>query len=382
MSLYFLIVFIWVLVRTGIFKNIPAIRIKRRFRRLQVNSIFDRQDIDSKELFVHLFNKIPSSTYIENVEINEVYKYVNAELKNMVDVVHQSNFFNWKENIQQFHTTIFVLNNKAIIELSGSCAEIFYVPAKFSFAEALLKKFSEYKKPEKKKELEINIISLTDGSLELKALDIKPANLDIDLFYNDDFKEIDALIKERLSKTQDKGIVLLHGLPGTGKTTYLRHLVGEMKKKVLFVSPAVAQNLMSPDLIDLLIDNPDSILVIEDAENIIMDRKFDSNSSVSNILNLSDGLLSDCLNVQIICTFNNALSMIDPALMRKGRLIARYEFGKLAVQKAQRLSDSLGLTQVITKPSTLAEITNADDKEFESDKIEVIGFRRKMEMVN
>ena len=64
----------------------------------------------------------------------------------------------------------------------------------------------------------------------------------------------------------------MHGLPGTGKTTYLRHLIGSMKKRVLFVSPGVACNLMNPEFMDLLIDNPNAVLVIEDAENVIMDR--------------------------------------------------------------------------------------------------------------
>ena len=213
-------------------------------------------------------------------------------------------------------------------------------------------------------------------------MDIKPTQLDVDLYYNSDFKEVDALIRERLSKENNKGIVLLHGLPGTGKTTYLRHLIGEVKKKILFVSPSVAGNLMNPDFIDLLIDNPNAVLVIEDAENIIMDRKYNSDSSVSNLLNLSDGLLSDCLNVQIICTFNSSLNMIDSALMRKGRLIAKYEFGKLEVKKAQKLSDHLGFEFVITDPMTLAEIANKNDKAYQANKIEVVGFRRKEVAMN
>jgi predicted AAA+ superfamily ATPase len=45
------------------------------------------------------------------------------------------------------------------------------------------------------------------------------------------------VIQQRLRKKEDKGIVLLHGLPGTGKTTYLRYLIGRIKKRVLFVSP-------------------------------------------------------------------------------------------------------------------------------------------------
>ena len=85
--------------------------------------------------------------------------------------------------------------------------------------------------------------------------------------------------KPRLNRESDKGIILLHGLPGTGKTTYLRHLIGGLKKKVLFVSPSVAGNLMNPEFIDLLIENPNSVLIIEDAENIMMDRKYNSDSS-------------------------------------------------------------------------------------------------------
>ena len=100
---------------------------------------------------------------------------------------------------------------------------------------------------------------------------------------------------------------------------------------------------MNPDFMDLLIDNPNSILIIEDAENIIMDRRISNDSSVSNLLNISDGLLADFLSVQLVCTFNHPVSMVDSALMRKGRLIAKYEFGKLGVAKAQKLSRHLGL---------------------------------------
>ena len=148
------------------------------------------------------------------------------------------------------------------------------------------------------------------------------------------------------------------------------------QKKVLFVSPSVAGNLMNPEFMDLLIDNPYAVLIIEDAENILMDRKFSSYSSVSNLLNISDGLLSDCLNVQIICTFNSDINMVDDALLRKGRLIAEYEFTKLDAVKAQRLSDQLGFKNEINRPMTIAEITNPDDMEATKPSIQVMGFRR------
>src|SRR5678809_1554800 len=186
----------------------------------------------------------------------------------------------------------------------------------------------------------------------------------------------DEVIRKRLNKNDDKGIVLLHGLPGTGKTTYLRHLIGKITKRVLFLSPNIAGSLIVPEFIDLLIVNPYSVVIIEDAENIIMDRKANQNSSVSNLLNISDGLLADFLNVQLICTFNSSLTMVDSALMRKGRLIAKYEFNKLSVSKAQKLSNHFGFDTVITRPMTIAEITNQHEMAHQKEKVEVIGFRR------
>lgn len=321
-------------------------------------TIFDHQYIEVKAFYMSRFNRVPCITYSDEVDVTKAYAYIQDNLGNDIVDIYQSCFFNRKENIQQFNKTIFVLNNRIMIELAGQYAEVLYANDKYTYADTLLKALASYKLPEKQQDFEINIITFSNGSLELKSLPIKPTALELDLYYNDDFLPVDALMRERLNTQNDKGIILLHGVPGTGKTTYLRHMVGSLKKKVLFLSPSVAGNLMNPEFIDLLIDNPNAVLVIEDAENIMMDRKVNSSSSVSNLLNLSDGLLSDCLNVQIICTFNSHLSLIDSALMRKGRLIARYEFGKLSTQKAKRLSELLGNNIKVTEPMTLADITN------------------------
>ena len=123
-------------------------------------------------------------------------------------------------------------------------------------------------------------------------------------------------------------------------------------------------------------NNPNSVLIIEDAENVIMDRKLSGNASVSNLLNVSDGLLADFLNVQLICTFNNSLTLVDNALLRKGRLIAKYEFRKLGVSKAQKLSNHLGFEQIINRPMTIAEITNPGEQDVVQPRTEILGFRR------
>jgi ATP-dependent 26S proteasome regulatory subunit len=222
---------------------------------------------------------------------------------------------------------------------------------------------------------EISIVVSDDDGIDTKTMTIAHTKLSIDDNYNDDLKAVDQTIIKRLSNKNDKGVVLLYGKAGTGKTSYIRHLIARVKKKFIFLPPHLAKEISSPQLINILTEHPNSIFVIEDAENIIIDRDKSENSPVTALLNISDGLLSDCLNVQIICTFNTNISNIDNALMRKGRLIAKYEFAELDTCKAQALSNKLGFTSKIDKSMTLAEIYHQNEDDYQQvKKRNTIGF--------
>lgn len=375
-----IILLIWIIPETGKYFRQLIRQMKNKITGSRNSAFFETNYIEVKSFYVREYNTTPCISFINNVDTGKIYKYINEGFAGKVLAVFQRNYYSWQHERIEFTTTIFKLENQVMIELGDEYAEILFGKTNYEYANELVKQFSTHKAPQKEVDFEINVITHTNDGLDLKQLNIKPTTLDIDLYYNDDFKPVDEVIRKRLEKEADKGIILLHGLPGTGKTTYLRHLVGSIKKRVLFVSPAVAGNLMNPEFIDLLIDNPNAVLIIEDAENIIMDRKFSSHSSVSNLLNISDGLLSDCLNVQIICTFNSDLNLVDDALLRKGRLIAKYEFKKLDAVKAQRLSNHLGFAKQISKPMTIAEITNPDDMDGTKPAVHTIGFRREVAM--
>lgn len=352
-------------------------------RVINANNLLDDTYISAKALYLHMYNALPSISLIQNIQGEKLFNALKLQFADWIAQVHSSNTYAKAGRKLEFGRTLMVLNNKCILEIGDWYCEVLHD----GFDEALVKSIvalaTRFKEPQRRKPLEINLIVQSRHGLELKALEIKRTKLDIDLFYEDDFKQVDETIRQRLKRAKDKGIVLLHGLPGTGKTTYLRYLIGKINKRVMFVSPTVAHNLMNPDFIELLIDNPNTVLIIEDAENIIMDRRSSRDSSVSNLLNISDGLLSDFLNVQLICTFNSSLTLIDDALMRKGRLIARYEFGKLSSPKAQKLSNYLGFDAAITQPMTIAEIVHQRDKQVQPEqRVEVLGFRRPVELLN
>jgi len=345
---------------------------------INTNHVFDDRFLNTKVLYLYYFNLLPSLSYVYQIDAEKTFAALKEKFNGQIKHIHQYRRYKRTRKEYEFDTTVIILEGNCIVELDFAYCEILHDGKRPDLVTAVTELASQFKERQRRQPLEINLIVERSGKLDLRAMEIKRTKLDIGLFYEDDFSETDAIIRQRLNKKNDKGIVLLHGLPGTGKTTYLRYLIGKIKKRVMFLSPSVAGNLMNPDFIEMLIRNPNTVVIIEDAENIIMDRKYNSGSAVSNLLNISDGLLADFLNVQLICTFNNSLTLVDSALMRKGRLIAKYEFGKLSVAKAQKLSNHLGLKTTVKQPMTIAEIANPHEKEQSAGRVEVIGFRRNL----
>lgn len=160
-------------------------------------------------------------------------------------------------------------------------------------------------------------------------------------------------------------------------TSYIRYLTKCVKdKEILFVPPSMTEVLTDPSIIPFLMERKNCILIIEDGEKIISDRNTTGSSvGVSNILNLTDGIMGDCLNIQVIVTFNMERSQIDKAMIRKGRLIAEHKFEALNVEETNKLLKSIGKKQIVTKGMTLAEIYNIDEEEYVSKQQSKIAFK-------
>ena len=111
----------------------------------------------------------------------------------------------------------------------------------------------------------------------------------------------------------------------------------------------------------LIIGKKCSVFVFEDADEVIMDR---TNSVVANVtsalLNITDGILSQLLNMTVICTFNTDIRKVDTALIRKGRLICRYEFKELTKTKTEAI-----VGKPVPEGLTLADAINYESENFE-----------------
>lgn len=174
----------------------------------------------------------------------------------------------------------------------------------------------------------------------------------------------------RKLRRRDHGLSIFEGSPGTGKTCYLRHLMGVLKEshRFYFIPTASMGLLSKPQFIGFWSDerrthaNRKLVVILEDSDAALMTRGSDNREQVSAILNLSDGMLADFLRLQIICTINCSATNIDPALLRPGRLLCHRIFGRLDLQQATRLAERLGRKlPLAARDYSLAEVFAEND---------------------
>jgi len=357
--------------------------------RIDVAHVFDGNSLDANNLYFTRFYRIPNRIRLVKIDCMKANEWLVQNYRDeLTDCcfsklnVKPQNSIRYPGKGDDIHIwdIFYFMYDDMLMYLDNHESEvkIFYRKTDIALVDKIVNEIKKFRtrKTYTRKKPEIELLYSDSSGFSTTSMVISKPKFSIEENYNDDFLPVHQTILERLRKKNDKGLVLLHGKPGTGKTSYIRYLITNTKKPVIFLPPNMAASVTDPGLMNVLINRPNSIFIIEDAENIIIDRNRSGSSSVSALLNLADGLLSDCLNIQIVCSFNTDLSRVDSALTRKGRLIAKYEFLELNVPKAQALSDKLGFSSVIASPMTLATVYNQNEAEFAASTLrKTVGFK-------
>jgi hypothetical protein len=209
--------------------------------------------------------------------------------------------------------------------------------------------------------------------------------------YEDKIVEGFDYIVNNLTNNNPLGkLVILSGNPGTGKTFFIKGLIDAISKRSMCVIlPAqLITELDGPSLVPVLLehkyngrwdldddccDNPvgvndDSspksatkpiVFIAEDCDHYLVPREGANSSLISGLLNYTDGIMSDMLNIRFIATTNAPHLMIDAALKRPGRLLKHCFVGNLPVDQANdiysRLTNGEG-TEFFDEEVSLAEI--------------------------
>ena len=230
---------------------------------------------------------------------------------------------------------------------------------------------TQFSKPKKEEPPTYFLLGTENGSVERQAVTMTRGGMhtpaELALNYGDDLVLWEAELIQRL-QSQANGLVVLRGDPGTGKSSFLRHLIARLAKshRAYLVPTSHFGMLTSPDMPRFWARQNyqskfQNLIILEDAEGLLGRRDGSNDAQVSNVLNLADGILGDSLRVQLVATVNAQLDQLDPAVTRRGRLLGHREFRRLSRWEAERLATAKGLTLPHGTDFSLAEVYRGAD---------------------
>jgi hypothetical protein len=207
----------------------------------------DKGLIYSPNLFLSLFKTIPQKMSICGVDGSKIRLRFEAEMKDQILHRFYSKKYDADKGILRYRNIIYILTNGYIFDLESDQISILFIDDEEEKAEAFLLQFN-IKEKKKKEENSISlIINSPHVGLTTQKLKFKLAVTKLEKNYNKDLLDKHPSIVKLLKEKRKSGLHLFHGIPGTGKSTYIRHLISKQPKDIIFLSPSIAASLDSPN---------------------------------------------------------------------------------------------------------------------------------------
>lgn len=208
----------------------------------------------------------------------------------------------------------------------------------------------------------LNTIYVGQSGLEIEPLVLNEMDTELDMYYNNtSFKQVKKLIKT--IKRSEKGLSILYGPRGCGKTSIISHISSKLDRVVIYIpNNLIESTINNPEFKRFLLKHPKPVIVLDDCEVIFNDIYYKSNTVVNNLLQIVDGFLSDSIELNVITIFNtDDKEEIDQSLLDCNNLLDVVEFELLDIEESNELTKHLGGRKKYKNKARLIDIIKKKD---------------------
>ena len=301
------------------------------FAKSEFNTIINQYSSETKssiELIPADDFDIINDKKISKINDNIYLSYIILDRENENAFIHEITFFYISEDDMKIINEILLKLNDSIIDIE--------------------EEINNYK---------LNTVYISQNGVEIEAIDKIELDENIDLFYNEKtLKSINKLTKTL--KKSNKGLSVLYGERGTGKTSLINYISEKLDRIVIYIpNNMIDVTLNTPEFRTFLKKHHKPIIVLDDCEMIFSDIFSKSNIYVNNILQMLDGLLSNSIQLNIITIFNvEDDSEIDHILLETNSLIDIIEIEYLDEDESTNLSKHLGFNKKYKTKTKLIDV--------------------------
>lgn len=324
----------------------------------------------SRVNFMGYFEPQKFENYLESLNPVRISCSVDIIPTEDVSLINRKNFIQLENAIYLVYTHIDEIHDESLI--SELC--ILYDISKETRVKQILEEIQKFLISSNEQEsilteTNLKVLGIGPNGFEFENLNINKDFEDIEYFYEEDvLKKVKKVTK--LINSQQKGLTIICGERGCGKTNLLSYISTKLDKNAIFIPCNLIENsINNPEFKKLLSENKDSVLILDDVELYFSEMYSKSTFFTNNLLQLIEGIHSDLFNINIIVSLNCEIIDIDKKLTESNTLLDLIEVSKISVDKAKELCEFLDKKLEIVQDVRIIDILKGKKSKINSNEL-------------